>query len=99
MEWTLTITGIDLGRSIPTEDELQPHDHPIESWAAQRVYGTLSTLLTLAQEQRADALVEKQTASSPERHATADALLSHAELDIALAKFLRENFTLTREQE
>jgi hypothetical protein len=92
LKWTLIITDIDLGELIPTEDELKPHDHPIESWASEVLGSLLNDLHTHKLDKVLKAHMEPNEAINK-------ALIQGLTLDAKVAEHLAKNIALVRQDE
>lgn len=95
MKWDITIKGVDLGTLIPTEGELQPHDHPLEAWAGTVVNGLLTELLTDLHTKILHAIRAEADPDNPDR-AMAGELLRNYQMELEVARQLLTKAQITR---
>ncbi len=80
-------TEVDFGTLVPTQAEMQPHDHPAESWAVEAFNDILSIAQGALHRQRVDAEMERDVLPPP----MYDALVRSIELRLAVVKQVQEN--------
>lgn len=94
--YTLSVEGISLGTLIPTQAELKPHDHPLDSWAAQAMCDVLKEACNVFGERMLRYNIEIENATIPHAVAIAKASLSFAIRHHAVAEHIVRNFKLVR---
>jgi hypothetical protein len=90
-KWTLTIEGIDLGTLIPTPEELQSHDYPLENWAAEVLGSLLGDLEGTYHERKMEALVALGQSEPEGGRVLQEALQAEAERNLRVIQYMRKH--------
>lgn len=96
MKWTLTIEGIDLGDRVPAPEKTQPHDHPLEAWAAEAVDDLLGDLEVVYHERKMEALVALGQSETERDRVLQEALQADAGQNLGVVKYLRKHFRVAQ---
>lgn len=89
MKWRVTFE-VDLGDSIPAEEDLKPHDHPLESWAGQTVHDLILNKALVA------ILSNSCSAATEKDPVIRDALLASYDKHAKIATEARDSMQIER---